>query len=73
MTTGAKPRIYIVRNTNTVANTTRLVRAQNKAAALRHAARTSLTVALATQDDIVNALSRQIPIEDVGADEAEQE
>ena len=51
----------------------RLVRAQNKAAALRHAARTSLTVALATQDDIVNALSRQIPIEDVADDAAEQE
>ena len=72
MTTGAKTRIYIVRNL-VDASGARLVRAANKAAALRHAARTSLTVALATQDDIVNALSRQIPIEDVGADEVEQE
>ena len=72
MTTGAKTRIYIVRNL-VDASGARLVRAANKAAALRYAARTSLVVGLATQDDIVNALSRQIPIEEVGADEAEQE
>ena len=64
-TNGTKTRIYIVRSANDVHTTTRLVRAQNKAAALRHAARTSLTVALATQDEIINALHRQIPVEDV--------
>lgn len=69
MTIGAKTRIYIVRSDIGA----RLVRAANRVAALRHAARTSLTVALATQDDIVNALSRQIPIEDVADDAAEQE
>jgi hypothetical protein len=67
----ARTRIYLV-DTNDDRES-RLIRAQNKAAALRYAARTSLTVCLATQDDIINALSRQIPIEEVGADEVEQE
>ena len=80
-TNGTKTRIYIVEpvitlrvgGTPEVNTSPRLVRAQNKAAALRHAARTSLTVALATQDDIINALHRQIPVEDVADDAAEQE
>lgn len=63
-TNGTKTRIYIVRNL-VDASGARLVRTQNKAAALRYAARTSLTVALATQDEIINALHRQIPVEDV--------
>lgn len=69
--TTARTRIYLVDTHDDRAS--RLIRAANKAAALRHAARTSLSVYLATQDDIVIALSRQIPIEDVAADDAEQE
>ena len=61
----AKTRVYIVKSEYG----NRLVRAQNKAAALRHAARTSLTVALATQDDIIDAISRQIAVEDAIDDE----
>lgn len=57
----AKTRVYIVKSEYG----NRLVRAQNKAAALRHAARTSLTVALATQEDIIDCISRQIAVEDV--------
>lgn len=67
--TKTKARIYIVR----AESGNRLIRALNKAAALRHAARTTMTVALATQDDIVNAMSRQIPIDDATVDHATDE
>lgn len=60
----AKPRIYIIRSESG----NRLVRAFNKAAALRHAARLTMTVALASQDDIINAMSKQIPIDDATID-----
>lgn len=64
-----KPRVYIVRAETGI----RLVRAFNKAAALRYAARTTMTVALATQDDIINAMSKQIPIDDATVDHAADE
>lgn len=64
-------RVYIVKSDLGA----RLVRAQNKAAALRHAARTSLAVKLATQDDIIACLGRQIAVEDADedADEAAEQ
>lgn len=59
----SRSRIYIVRSSDRE-QAPRLIRAANRAAALRHAARTSMTVGLATQDDIVWALGRQVQIED---------
>ncbi|MGD9882314.1 MAG: hypothetical protein AB7F22_30215 [Reyranella sp.] len=60
----SKSRIYIVRGDQSQDTVPRLVRAANKSAALRFAARTSMTVGLASQDDIIYALDRRVAIED---------
>ena len=67
----SKSRIYIVRAANSD-DAPRLIRAQNRAAALRHAAKTSMTVGLASQDDIINALNRRVPLEDADTTEDQE-
>lgn len=52
-------RIYIVGHGNTV----RLIRASHRAQALGHVARSIINVKVASQDELVEALSRQIVVE----------
>lgn len=52
-------RIYIVGTGNTV----RLVRAAHRAQALAHVARTTHTVRVATQDELVTALTAGVAVE----------
>lgn len=47
----------------------RLVRAANAAQALRHVVRDTLTVELATQDDLVRLLGRGVKVEAVNAED----
>jgi hypothetical protein len=57
-------RIYII----TQADKWRLVRASHPAQALTHVAKDLLTVRVASQDDIVNALALGAKVEDAKAD-----
>lgn len=69
-TTVTPRRVYAVRdNTN---GTTRLVRAINVAAALRHVVRIAYTVDVASQDDLIELLTSGVPVEDASAAEDEQ-
>ena len=61
----AQSRIYLVGTPNGV----RLVRASVRQQALSHAANQLLTVRVATQDDIVNAMEMGIKIENYKAPE----
>lgn len=61
----AQSRIYLVGTPNGV----RLVRASVRQQALTHAANTLLTVRVATQDDLVNAMEMGIKIENYKAPE----
>lgn len=64
-------RIYAVAVADAVErNPTRLVRAGNQAQALRHVAKASFEVRVATQDDLVSALSTGATVEEAGAEEA---
>lgn len=72
MTTTKTPRrIYLVRNTDTGAE--RLIRAGNVAQARNHAARDTLDVSVATQDQLVNLLTGAEPIEVEDASQAADE
>lgn len=57
-------RIHLV----TVGDTKRLVKAVSKNAAIRHVAQGLMTVRVASQDDIVEALSKGVPVETAGDD-----
>ena len=57
----ANQRIYLV---GTPDNKVRLVRATIRQQAVAHVANTMLTVRVASQDDLVNALGAGIPIEE---------
>ena len=59
-------RIYLVRNTDT--GTESLVRAPNRAQALRHIVKTTYTVDLASQDQLVELISNRQEIEEAGSD-----
>jgi hypothetical protein len=61
-------RIYIVGTGNGV----RLVRAAHRAQALSHAARSVMNVKVATQDDLVMALSEGIKVENAVEAETEE-
>ena len=65
-----KTKIYKVNFTDGSA-APRLVRAQNKAQAIRHAVRDSYRADLATQDDLVSLVRGGIAIEEAKADPAE--
>ena len=52
-------RIYIVGHGTTI----RLIRASHRAQALGHVARSIINVKVASQDELVEALSRQIVVE----------
>ncbi|MFM2345380.1 MAG: hypothetical protein RL654_133 [Pseudomonadota bacterium] len=69
-TTVTPRRVYVVRdNTN---GKTRLVRAINVAAALRHVVRIAYAVDVATQDDLIELLTSGVAVEDASAAEDEQ-
>lgn len=55
-------RIYIVGHGQTV----RLIRAQTRAQALSHAARSSFTIDVASQDKLVTALLDGVKVENAG-------
>lgn len=57
-------RIYSV----AVGEVVRLVRATNQAQALRHAAKSTFTVKVASQDDIVAAVTSGVKVEDASKD-----
>lgn len=57
-------RVYVVSN----GLEARLVRAPNRARALGHVARATLTVELATQEALIHLLTEGVAVEDVGAD-----
>jgi hypothetical protein len=57
-------RIYVVTDVET--NRHRLIRAGNKAQAIRHAAQTRFDIEVAGQDDLVSLLSHGIPVEMAG-------
>ena len=54
-----KENIYMVANNHGV----RLIRAKNRAQALSHAARTSFTIRVATQNDLVDFITGGITVE----------
>ena len=54
-----KNRIYLVGHGSTI----RLVRAAHRAQALAHVARSTINVAVASQDEIVEAMTRGIKVE----------
>lgn len=58
-------RIYLVGHNQSV----RLVKAAHRSQALSHVARSVINVKVATQDELVAALSRQIPVESASADQ----
>jgi|GEM_PF-1132267 len=60
-------RVYAINHPST--GTTRLVRAVNVAAALRHVVRSDYTAEVATQDDLIDLLSAGTRVEDAGADD----
>lgn len=60
-------RIYIVNG----GTQPRLVRAGSRSQAISHVARATYTAAVATQDNIVDAVSQGIKVEDVGAEDGE--
>ena len=64
----APKRIYLVRNTDT--GDERLIRATNAAQARNHAARDTLAVAVATQDELVALLTgeQKHEVEEAGAE-----
>ena len=64
----ALTRIYTVGETSH-ASAVRLVRATTPAQALRHVAQDTFSVAVASQSDLVSALSDGIKVEDAGAEE----
>lgn len=68
--TKASKRIYLVRNTDT--GDERLIRAATAAQARNHAARDTLAVAVATQDQLVALLTgdEQVQVEESGEQEA---
>jgi len=71
MTKSTTRRIYLVRHADTGAE--RLVRALTPAQARNHAARDTITVAVATQDQLVALLTSKDwhgEVEDAGASEA---
>ena len=62
----ATQRIYIV---GTPTGETRLVRASIKQQALSHVANSTFTVQVASQDDLVQAVSKGVPVENYKAPE----
>ena len=58
-------RIYLVTDVET--NKHRLIRAGNKAEAIRHAAQTRFDIEVAGRDDLVSLLTSGIPVEMAGA------
>ena len=62
----ATQRIYIV---GTPTGETRLVRASVKQQALSHVANSTFTVQVASQDDLVQAVSKGVPVENYKAPE----
>ena len=63
----AATRIYLVRNEQAK----RLVRAANSSQARNHVARESITVAVASQDDLI-ALAGKVKVEVAGAEPASE-
>ena len=61
-------RIHLV----TVGDDKILVKAASKNAAIRHVAKGLMTVRVATQDDLVQALGAGVKVEEAGAEEPEQ-
>lgn len=57
-------RVYVVSN----GMEARLVRAPNRARALGHVARATLTVELATQEALIHLLTEGVAVEDVGTE-----
>jgi hypothetical protein len=63
-------RIYLVAGTDPVAPVPdRLVRAANPSQALRHVAQSKYVVTVASQDDLVNALTTAVVVETAGGEE----
>ena len=62
----ATQRIYIV---GTPTGETRLVRASIKQQALHHVANSTFTVQVASQDDLVKAVTKGVPVENYKAPE----
>lgn len=60
--TRVNQRIYAV--TNNVGENVRLIKATNPAQALRHASKTTLVVKIASQDDLVAAVTNGVKVED---------
>ncbi len=73
MSTKAPRRIYLVHNAAT--GTQRLIRAVNVAQARNHAARDTLAVAVATQEQLVALLTGEagVAVEDAAAEQAQLE
>jgi hypothetical protein len=69
MTTKTQTRIYLVEATATTAS--RLVRATHPAHALGHVARSAFTVAVATQDQLVDLLAEGVKVEDIKQEQRE--
>lgn len=67
--TDPKTRIYLVTN----GENKRLVRATSNAAALRHAAKTSMSVRLATQEDCLEMAMAGVKVEEASAVDADVE
>lgn len=63
-------RIYVVNDTRANPTRNRLVRASNRAQALRHVAQDAFAVDVASQNTLVHLLSHGVPVEDAGADPA---
>jgi hypothetical protein len=69
----AATRIYKVENTHTVhAVPARLVRAANSTQARNHVARESISVKVASQDDLIE-LAGTVPVEVAGSEPADSE
>lgn len=68
MSTKAPKRIYLVRNSETGAE--RLIRAVNVAQSRNHAARDTLAVAVATQEQLVSLLTgdERVAVEEAGVE-----
>lgn len=66
-------RIYVVTNTTSTPNRQRLIRAATPAQAVRHAARDSFDVVVASQDALVTLLGAGIQVETAGEPQEQQE